>query len=770
MATHAETDIRLQELNLPVAESSEEKQKYFIPIDTEDIDNISDFPSASFAKLKDVLNEVNSSYNDLFVAEYAQRAYAVGDYCLKDRDLYRCNTAIPSAGEVWTAVHWTKVQFVPETQKIVDDAVVGLIASAFALRTYAVGDYCIRNRTLYRCITAIPIASSWDASKWEVVKVADVLQDLEDRVYDLEAIVAPEYDSASTYSLGDYCRHDGKLYRSTWPMSITGTWDSSKWSETTIGRRLKLDEDTLTEHTTSISRIKGDIAAEYSTSKAYAVGDYCLRDDYLYVCNTAIASPGEAWTAAHWTRTSIGDEIISRISQAGDMLRYLATAYSADGQYGAGEYVTYDAEIYKAKVDISAPAGDWDSTKWEAVTAIGEELEIIFARLKDLRDDDAAVYDGTRTYAVGDFCIANGYLLYRCTRAITTPQVTFNATYWEQISLTELIDEINELVDKLLNDIATKFSTSKTYAVGEYCIYDGQLYRCKTAITTAGTWVANRWDAVTVGERLTIDETDISKLKVDLAAAYSASSTYAIGDYCLYDGQLYRCTTAITTAEAWNAIRWTATSVEAELKSIFQDLAPRYSMTAAYAVDEYVIYNRQFYKCIEATGNPAGAFNVDKWSAVSIGECLKTLKQSLDDVLHVIAAEYSATKAYYLDQYCIHDGLLYKCTTAIGSAGEVWNENHWSNVLVGTMLYDTENAINLVSTELTKLRRSIARDYSTSSAYDVNSFCTRNGYLYRCNTAIAAPGEAWTASHWTQTVLTDLIGTMASLNFVEVTS
>lgn len=54
----------------------------------------------------------------------------------------------------------------------------------------------------------------------------------------------------------------------------------------------------------------------------------------------------------------------------------------------------------------------------------------------------------------------------------------------------------------------------------------------------------------------------------DLAAEYSASATYAIGDYCVKDGQLYRCTTAITTAEAWTSGHWTAVSLGADVSDL----------------------------------------------------------------------------------------------------------------------------------------------------------------------------------------------------------
>ena len=40
------------------------------------------------------------------------------------------------------------------------------------------------------------------------------------------------------------------------------------------------------------------------------------------------------------------------------------------------------------------------------------------------------------------------------------------------------------------------------------------------------------------------------------STAYSSSSTYKIGDLCVYNDAVYVCKTAITTAEAWNSSHW----------------------------------------------------------------------------------------------------------------------------------------------------------------------------------------------------------------------
>lgn len=56
--------------------------------------------------------------------------------------------------------------------------------------------------------------------------------------------------------------------------------------------------------------------------------------------------------------------------------------------------------------------------------------------------------------------------------------------------------------------------------------------------------------------------------RVNIAPSFSASSTYAVGDMVLKDGQLYECNTAISTAEAWTAAHWTAVTVGGELSTV----------------------------------------------------------------------------------------------------------------------------------------------------------------------------------------------------------
>lgn len=83
----------------------------------------------------------------------------------------------------------------------------------------------------------------------------------------------------------------------------------------------------------------------------------------------------------------------------------------------------------------------------------------------------------------------------------------------------------------------------------------------------------------------------------NLADEYSASKTYAVGDFVMHLDKLYRCKTAITTAEAWTAAHWEETSMGEEtsgLKSALDNvsgtigLVPTYDFVPGYYANAVV--------------------------------------------------------------------------------------------------------------------------------------------------------------------------------------
>ena len=69
-----------------------------------------------------------------------------------------------------------------------------------------------------------------------------------------------------------------------------------------------------------------------------------------------------------------------------------------------------------------------------------------------------------------------------------------------------------------------------------------------------------------------------------VADNYDATSTYALGDYVIYDGALYECTTAISTAEAWNSSHWTLKDVAELISENVPNLSNYVDLTSSQTI------------------------------------------------------------------------------------------------------------------------------------------------------------------------------------------
>ena len=90
--------------------------------------------------------------------------------------------------------------------------------------------------------------------------------------------------------------------------------------------------------------------------------------------------------------------------------------------------------------------------------------------------------------------------IYSITKEALTEFQTKMKTWVRSVTPTKTsdLDNDSDFLDQLaLADIvALNFSASSTYAVGEYVIYEKKLYRCTTAVQTAGDWSSSNWTQV----------------------------------------------------------------------------------------------------------------------------------------------------------------------------------------------------------------------------------------------------------------------------------
>lgn len=90
------------------------------------------------------------------------------------------------------------------------------------------------------------------------------------------------------------------------------------------------------------------------------------------------------------------------------------------------------------------------------------------------------------------------------------------------------------------------------------------------------------------------EKTDAALAIVGKPDEYSTSKTYAVGDKCIYENALYKCTTAISAAEAWTAGHWTKTSLCAEdaankaaIKELTENIGRLHFSQINYTTDQF---------------------------------------------------------------------------------------------------------------------------------------------------------------------------------------
>ena len=141
----------------------------------------------------------------------------------------------------------------------------------------------------------------------------------------------------------------------------------------------------------------------------------------------------------------------------------------------------------------------------------------------------------------------------------------------DEISIDVIIPRFNELIDNTVS-ASDEFSKLNTYNVGDYCIYQSVLYKCTTAITTAGEWDSTKWEATSIDKELK-EISSSTENKDVISDKYDSSRTYSVCDYCIYDDTLYKCKTEITSAEEFDSSKWEATNCGKEFEVLNSNLS-----------------------------------------------------------------------------------------------------------------------------------------------------------------------------------------------------
>ena len=384
-----------------------------------------------------------------------------------------------------------------------------------------------------------------------------------------------------------------------------------------------------------IADLQDNFEDTYDATVTYVQGAIVVHDHMFYQANQAI-DPAEAWDPTHWTKVQIGDVFADKNYFGFKRISAPPSTTLTDEEYECFKYgVVVDGEFLGLLNPVFLPP-KLTSAFWQGGIVIGTttiDTKITIYRLTgkaiSLTTDAALISLSpfNRNLSLsGERLLLQGkdFPMYPSSPAI--PQQlqynTDNTLSWGNVSgfkripvpaSATLTDEQIEdfkhgvVIDgeflglkrptffpSISNDSAL-FGFVAGYLTLNWCQVLRE-YKIQNNLITVGSYGIRFTNSSLVLDTLTevnhkafpaypSDTTKPYALEQNvggnlawnekvnnLAPEYDATATYAVGVVVMHDGRLYQCTTAIETAEVWDATHWTQVKVD-DVYAVSGDLA-----------------------------------------------------------------------------------------------------------------------------------------------------------------------------------------------------
>lgn len=176
-----------------------------------------------------------------------------------------------------------------------------------------------------------------------------------------------------------------------------------------------------------------------------------------------------------------------------------APDYDATATYAEGEHVTYLGKFYYAKQAITT-AEAWTAAHWQETDMTTPDATLDITSQGSLR----VVSAGGQTLWQQGYDLADTSSSTLGTDKVCKYDFAANATANVTLTLPTaaagkvgdfILDVTNPALDSSAASYPSAFSDAATYAVGAEVVYDSKIWRCVTAVETAGAWTgATNWE------------------------------------------------------------------------------------------------------------------------------------------------------------------------------------------------------------------------------------------------------------------------------------
>lgn len=294
-------------------------------------------------------------------------------------------------------------------------------------------------------------------------------------------------------------------------------------------------------------------------------------------------------------------------------------------------------------------------------------------------------------------------------------------------TITYVDDELAQKTD--LDIIAPSYSNLMGYVVGDKVIYQGQLYTCNTAITTAEDFNSSHWTAIKVSDgfvdldssqtitgQKSFDDLHISYKSNDRTNSIKFDGLYSTPEIYvdLYDlainvpvkvaGELYPLTSALFDLGKSGA-KWKDLYLGGKID--FGTKVSGRTNTCQIRTDNYDgiglwsngvrvlnVYDNATYTAKPifpiTTGINLGSSNTPFSTVFANNISDGTNSTTVENINNNFAPPYDNTEEYAVGDKVIYQGRLYKCTTAIDTV-EDFDSTKWSEISVDSAYVDTDS-------------------------------------------------------------------------------
>ena len=322
-------------------------------------------------------NEMQIIENIIAKQYDVSKVYYLGDYIIKDNILYKC-TAESTTGD-FNSDHW---ETAPEVMKIINDGFNGLSDNLHSLSVNTdIALQRIDNDISGLQTEQLAMTTDIANNREFISTVAGRTTNLADDINSINSTINNINAQISQINT-DISGLSSHLLDVTHSMAlIIEEVNNNKTAITTIqtdisgiNTRLNGVDISLSTLDENVTKAIINVAPKYISNNTYFIGDYCIYNNILYICNTDFTSG--TFDGNKWDRTDVSEQLIQlklwkneTNSELYSIMSSIANEYNIESTYNVGDIVMYNYLLYKCTTAVTIPEL-FDETKWTRTTVI----------------------------------------------------------------------------------------------------------------------------------------------------------------------------------------------------------------------------------------------------------------------------------------------------------------------------------------------------------------------------------------------------------------